>query len=378
MDKETTQKVALIIAAYLSIAIILIVLFEFNLMPTSSNDNLQFVFTTLNSGLPFILATVSSLAAASIFKTLFKGTLVSAIIGLLLGFALAFGAFFVVTSELITSQIQILGIYIFLMIIAASGYYTLEKILLEYKQISLFALVKFFMVIGIGVIFRFAALDYFPTDLTVEIDIFTCGFFFAAATALFYPFSYAKKAALKKIGDWIGTRSLQKFIIGSVAAAYLFLLRPAFFGMNPNFTLIGEWGFVGVLASAGYFKMRSNLNQISAPMVLENWGKHKQELNFKTTEEFEKLSQNVDLFLQQGKKNGVLLFLFNFLNDRDVSEYLIETALNDLINYQDPPKARLIFSWEAGFAQEERLQKRKQVLEKTIQNLNTDIFRKNW
>jgi hypothetical protein len=378
MPKETTKKIVVIAAVYSAVAALLYVFVAFDLLAYLGNSgSILSMVTLLKAGLPFFLGAVALSAAASIFKTLFKGIFVLPVSRMLKGFAIAFLIYFFFVNPLMALRIQALGLYAFTIVIVASAYYAASSVLFECHQITLLTLLKFASIIVMGVIFRAAILSYIIEYAGIVADIVTFGFLFAAITALFYPLKYSDRSAIKKIGGWMGTNTSSKFIIGIIVAGYILFLRPYFYERSANMTLIGEWLSIGLMAIAGYLRMRSKLENISAPLILETWKKHQQELNFKSSDELETLSKKVEEFLKYGRKTDVLLFLFNFLFERMVHVDRINYALIDLINYQDPPPPRLIFSWEANFINKENLQKRGQVLTKTIKNLNENIFRIN-
>jgi hypothetical protein len=378
MPKETIKKLFVIAAIYSAAAVLLYVFIAFNVISYLGNSvQISSASTLLMAGLPFFMGAIASLAAASIFKTLFKGIFVLSFSKMLKGFAIAFIVFFFFANPLMTLKIQAIGLYAFLIAIVACIYYSASFALSEYRQITLLTLLKFVSIVIVGVLLRATILSYLVEYAGIVADIVTFGFLFAGITALFYPLKYSERSAIKKIGGWMGTGTSSKFIIGIILAAYILFLRPYFYDKNANITLIAEWLAIGLFAAASYLRLKSKLEKISAPLILETWKKHQQRLNFRSSDELEILSGKVEEFLKYGKKTDILLFLFNFLFERTVFVDRINSALIDLINYQDPPPSRLIFSWEADFAYKENVQKREQVLVQTIKNLNENIFRIN-
>ena len=167
---------------------------------------------------------------------------------------------------------------------------------------------------------------------------------------------------------------MNKFILGVTIALYLLLVRPYFYGINSTLTLVMEWVTIGMITVAGFLWLRSKLEIVSAPMLLETWTKHKQELNFKSTEELNTLSGHIEEFLNRGKKNHVLLYLSNFLFERKIPTSGVNSALSELINYQDKRAQRIFFSWEASTIHKENVENRSQVLKRIIRNLNENIL----
>lgn len=379
MQKEIIKELLKIVAVYSVAATLLYVFMGFNLIAYLGNSpQISSISTLLIAGMPYFLCAIAALAVANIFKILFKGIFVQPVTKMLKGFAVSFPICFLFVNPFMAPNIQASGVNVFLIFIVAFVYLAASKILSEYNQIVRLTLLKFASITIVGVLFRSIVASIVIVEYAgIVADIITFGFLLAAITVLFYPLKYSDRSAIKKIGGWMGTGTSSKFIIGLIIAAYILFLRQYLYGISANITLICEWLSIGLIAVASYLRLRSKLESISAPLLLETWKKHQQKLNLKSSEELETLSRKVEDFLKYGKKTDILLFLFNFLFERMVHVDRIDSALVDLIDYQEPQRSRFIFSWEAELVNKANIQKRAEVLTKTIKNLNENIFRIN-
>lgn len=375
MQKETNRQIYYSITAYLIFAILILIFTELDVLSLAQDSSLRTNFLLIKNGFPYFLAALALSAIAVCIKIRYKGSDSKTIFNSLHGVALAFIAYFMFDMNILPISTQNLSIYIFLLITAASTLYMLNNILKNRQQFTPLAIASFATVTCIGVILRFTALAAGQSDLIADIIMY--GFFFGAVTALFYPLRYSKKSYAKKLGTWIGSGTTTKIILGIVIATYVLFIRPYFSSINENWTLIGEWIFIGVFAGASFLLIRAKLEDISAPAILAKWTKHTQELNFKPSEEINILSRNIDQFLQTGNKDGITWFLFDFLTNQNVSHDKIYSVLKELFNHQNLPNPKLILPWDLALFEESEKTKRKKVVENMIKKLNPELFRGN-
>ena len=375
MQKETNRQIYYSITAYLIFAILILIFTELDVLSLAQDSSLRTNFLLIKNGFPYFLAALALSAIAVCIKIRYKGSDSKTIFNGLHGIALAFIAYFMFDMNILPISTQNLSIYIFLLITAASTLYMLNNILKNRQQFTPLAIASFATVTCIGVILRFTALAAGQSDLIADIIMY--GFFFGAVTALFYPLRYSKKSYAKKLGTWIGSGTTTKIILGIVIATYVLFIRPYFSSINENWTLIGEWIFIGVFAGASFLLIRAKLEDISAPAILAKWTKHTQELNFKPSEEINILSRNIDQFLQTGNKDGITWFLFDFLTNQNVSHDKIYSVLKELFNHQNLPNPKLILPWDLALFEESEKTKRKKVVENMIKKLNPELFRGN-
>ena len=375
MQKETNRQIYYSITAYLIFALLILIFTELDVLSLAQDSSLRTNFLLIKNGFPYFLAALALSAIAVCIKIRYKGSDSKTIFNGLHGIALAFIAYFMFDMNILPISTQNLSIYIFLLITAASTLYMLNNILKNRQQFTPLAIASFATVTCIGVILRFTALAAGQSDLIADIIMY--GFFFGAVTALFYPLRYSKKSYAKKLGTWIGSGTTTKIILGIVIATYVLFIRPYFSSINENWTLIGEWIFIGVFAGASFLLIRAKLEDISAPAILAKWTKHTQELNFKPSEEINILSRNIDQFLQTGNKDGITWFLFDFLTNQNVSHDKIYSVLKELFNHQNLPNPKLILPWDLALFEESEKTKRKKVVENMIKKLNPELFRGN-
>ncbi len=374
MQKDLLKKLVLATVTY----IVVIMLLWFALVSdVFSLENYlgSTIFSALEYGFPYFLIGLSFSAAVTYYKILLKGKFTDQIANTLYGFMVAIIIYYFLTIQYMPSLLQALSVYTFILIIAASLYSLADFVLRSYHQTITVALLRCFVLVGTAFLLRFAVLNCFASTYAVVADICLYGFLFAAATSLFYPLQYSSNSIAKNFGRWIGNGTSIKIILGLIIAAYVLFLRAYLLQLSTTFTIIGEWLFIGSLTVVAFFRLKSNLTPISAPLILETWTKHKQEIGLQTTIEFSALTRYVDDFLSSGRKNDLLLFLFELLFSRKVSPKKIDFVLNNLINYTELPNPRIISSWDLQIAKERNLQTRKEIVERIIKSLEPDLFR---
>jgi hypothetical protein len=379
MQKEKMRLVYLTINGYTILAVLAITLIAFDLLALEQNITLSWVLILLKNGLPYLLGALVLSAIASNLKIIYEGTFVPAIFNALTGITIGFIAYFVCTIGAFPLQIHTLSIYIFILVALSSTYYLVNKILQIQQQIIPISIARFTILTCMGITLRFAALALGESVILTNILLF--GFLFGGATTLFYPLRYSKKSYAKKMGTSIGAGTVTKVvlfvILGVIIASYALLLRPYLAQTNENMTLIGEWMFIGIMTAASFLLLRKKLNAISGPIILANWIKHTQELDFKTSPEVNALSDAIDNFLQTGDKNAITWFLYDFLTQQKVQHRQIYSTLTELFNFQNKPTPHLIFSWDYPLLQESEKIRRKETIENIIKKLNPELFRSN-
>jgi len=372
MDADARNRLVGAVVSYVAAAIVLFAIVSMDVLSLAQNPDFKTVYSLLDYGLPYFFGALIFAAISTVFSVLYRGTLAKQAKNTLGGFAVAFIADFLLTCQFTPGFLQPMGIYAFLLVVAVSLYYFLNQAAQSYHQLTFVGLSRFGILASAAVILRFAILAGLNNEVVADVLMF--GLIFAAATTLFYPLQYSKGSVARRIGGWIGTGVPQKVTLGILMGLYLLFLRGYLLKISYDWTLIGEWLFIALLMAVIFLRLRTKLDLVSAPVILESWQKHQQNLGFRTTKEFTVLSNHVEAFLSTGKKNDLLVFLSTFLYAHDVGNDQISEALDDLINYRDHENPRFVFSWDLQFHEEERLRLRRKVLNSTIKNLNIDLF----
>jgi|WetSurMetagenome_2_1015567.scaffolds.fasta_scaffold90162_2 hypothetical protein len=375
MKKETLMKVSYVVFGYVFLAITLVLFIVLDVASLKSNPDVSQFMTFLQSGMPYFLIALTLSGLTIILGILLQGVFLSPLSRTVNMFAFAVLIYFLLTTRYTPLQFQVLAVYAFLIIALLSTYTLVNPILRNYKQFTMVASLRFVTLVVFGIILQLAVLAVNNSQDVANVLAF--GFVFAGVTSLFSPLENAKSSTPKKIGKWFGKGTISKIFLGIILAIYLIFIRSRLIELYSNTVMIGEWIFIGLLVLVALFSLRSKLSVVTAPILLESWQKHQQELGFRTTDEFLALSQAIDSFLNSGKKNDLLLFLLRFLSENKVNTENIDSTLDGLINYKDQPRPRLFFSWDSGFLEQEVLQKRKDIVKQIIKNLNADLFRSN-
>jgi hypothetical protein len=369
MNKVTVTAVG-IIALNSAICVTICILVPFNLFGflESATNAIPFCsFRFSAEALPLLIGAIASVSAIEVIYTTYKGEFVSVLSKALGVIAGAFFVYFLLYGSLAIAGNQSIGFYTFLIVIVSSVYLASTKILKDSNQIILQTLTKTGALILIGFLSSALVRAFSPQNINIA-NMSLSGFFFAGITASFYPASFADKPKVRKAGAWLSKDTIGKIVIGIVIGFYIFYIHPIVYAIDPTITLLGEWLFIALVAVSGYLSIRSKVNGISAPLIVENWKKHQQELQFKTTQELTNLTEIIEEFLTYGNKNFILIYLTNFLFEKKVNSEYISYLLNDLINYVDV-KPKMFSKAEEQLVKNLNAQKRDQVLSKTIKNI---------
>jgi hypothetical protein len=364
--KTETIKVVIIAVCYTILAVVLLVLMQLNAFAVL--EPIAFgIFHFSSLSYPFLLGAICTLAILHIIKTLYEGSHVIVISKIL---ALCSGAsffYFLALNIPELSSNSTLGFYILLATILASTYYGADRILRASNQITLQTITKSIILILVAFVSSAIVLTYSPQS-SLYANMSLSGFIFAGLTNSGYPFRFTDKPATRKMGKWLSKDIIGSIVIGVLIAFYIFYVHPIVYAIDPTITLIAEWLFVGLVVLGSYLSIRSKVTGISAPLILETWKKHQQELNFKTTKELTDLTENIDEFITYGNKNYILLYLTNFLFEKKVNIEDINAAIDGLINYQDA-KPKLFFKWDQKLINNLNMQNRNETLLKAIKNV---------
>jgi hypothetical protein len=339
----------------------------FSLFESAAKAVTHHSFNFSPEALPLLVIAIAAFASIEVIYTVYKGEFVSVLNKALTVIACTFFIYFLLYGLFFTAGAQFIGFYVFLIVIITSSCIALNEILKASDQITLQALTKTGALITIGFLSCGLVMDISSKNHLIA-NMSLSGFFFAGIASSFYPFSFADKPKVRKMSAWLSKDIIGKIVIGVLIGFYIFYIHPIVYAIDPTITLVGEWLFIAMVAVGGYLSVRSKVNGISVPVMVENWRKHQQELQFKTTHELTDLTEVIDEFLTYGNKNSILIYLTNFLFEKKVDSIEISYLLNDLINYADV-KPKIFFKPEERLIKNLNAQKRNQVLSKTIKNV---------
>jgi hypothetical protein len=375
MKKDVIAELCLVAVAFVLIAAVLVLFIAVDIASLKSNTDLQNFLPVLQSGLPYFLTALALLATATILKISLKGIFTKPLTRTLNIFALAILLYFLLTSQYASIQYQTLSIYLLLTIAVIAVYTLFNPLLKSYKQFTLRTILKFLTLITLGIVLQLATIAY-NQDQQVANTI-TIGFVFGGLTTIAAPLENGKRTKTRKIGKFFGKATITFIVLGIILGVYIYYLRPQLVELNSNVVMIGEWVTIGLLVLGSLLSIRSKVGPVTAPMLLESWQKHQQDLNFRTTDEFLVFSQAIDAFITSARKNDLLLLLYKFLSENKITIVNTDYLLDELINYHDQPPPRIFFSWDETFLEQEALEERKNIVKKLIKKLNPDLFRNN-
>jgi hypothetical protein len=376
MNKDAALKVSLVIMAYSITAVVLVLFAPLDIASINSNHPvLRPYLGFFQLGFPYFLIAIALSGIVSIIQVSLQGALLKPVYRTLSVYGIAVLLYFLI-SQYAPIQLRELSIYLLLAMILLSTYFMLNNLLRSCKQYTLGAISKFLVLFSLAIVLQIAALTLSNNQEIANIFMF--GFSLGAFTSLAAPLQNSSGKAKRKIGAAFAKGTASLIILGILIGVYIYFFRPQLLERYSNMVIVAEWLAIGLAALIALLSLRSKIAPVTGPLLLENWQKHQQELGFRTTEDFLVLTEAIDTFIQSGRKNDVLLFLFRFLYENKVSPENMNMTLDELVNYQSKPKPRLFFSWDDRFLEQEELEKRKQLMKNLIKNLNADLFRSNW
>lgn len=335
------------------------------------------VISVIQEGTVLFLAAFTLLFTAFALPKVVSGSVVGYISNALIvfGVILAFQVF--LASPFVHPDVQALSGNIFIAEITILGFATAYYLSQAYNQRLLPALIKaaaFFaaaFLVGqilLGIQWEYS--EYVATAVTV-------GLLFTGVTVLFYPLKFSGNKILKKLGGWFSSSTKDKFLIGFITTLYLSFIRPSLYSVNSDYTLLGEWICISLIAGGTFYWLRSNLREEMTNQLPLEWyqtahapRKHKQKIETKSTKELTVAKEYIDQFVKEGIKGDILFFIITSGHEKGLTFDCVFDVVEDLINYQDLSTPRFTFLKEIEWNKKENIERRRAVLATTIQKLS--------
>lgn len=371
MSKYTN--LAIIVIAYSVITIALFAAMQLNWLSVLEPLALS-IFHFSSSTFPALLAALVCLALMHSIQSIYKGNYIWTISNVLKFSALSFFGYFLASNIPGFQTVSLLGFYVLISVLIVIAYSGFTRILKASKQITLYTLTRITLLVSLAIVSSLIVL-YISPDNTLVASMPFSGFLFAAFTTSFYPANFSEKPKTKRLGKLMNRDLISIIVIGAVIALFIGYIHPILYAQDQNLTLIGEWLSIGMVVLICYLYIRTKVEGITIPVMVETWGKHQQELDFKTTEAMTDLTQKIEEFITFGNKNRILLYLINFMFEKKIDFQEINYTLDALINYKDlSPK--IYFRWDEKMISNLNKENRTKILSGTIKRIEEFYLQK--
>lgn len=206
------------------------------------------------------------------------------------------------------------------------------------------------------------------------IDMFNWGFSAAAGIALIGVFKDNKNPYMSQIGG-IASSYLFVVAVSLIGTLYVNFIGGRLARVSPvivNLVPWIQWTGIVVVAALIFTVMRRGMQEsLMKPADLGTWMKHVQDLSATKGPELENFTEIITEFVVDGRKDRLLVKLFQFLRENRASESEMVATLKDLINYIDESSPSFARRGTSQKLQEQNREMRMLVLEKTVGNINS-------
>lgn len=329
--------------------------------------NVDISFTIL----PLIIAS-TIIYLVAIVEVFLTGELSQALSRGILGFAVGLFLSMVVMSAPELKDYQPLGFWILLADIIIVIAYTSSSIsksyhvnILKILPISVALMILGYISSQIITLLSQHATIQFPPSLET---IISYSFVATSALCLLGLFSGSRSPYLSYVGKKFSS-ALGLATIFAVALLLLFYsldLRPVIAGFYSNYLLPVEWGAVLVTSYALYRNAKSYVaKSLAEDLSLGKWTRLIQKIVQKK-DKVEEVSKIVKDFVDEGDKEGVLVYLTSALFENQASTSETVAAISKIVKYQDIPASKLAFLSKLENREQENKIRRKDILYQTL------------
>ncbi len=175
--------------------------------------------------------------------------------------------------------------------------------------------------------------------------------------------------------------------IGAIAANYFFVVALSLIGtlyinfisgalteVNPVIEQLSpyvEWTGIVIVGAFIFQIMRQGMSEsMMVPTELGNWSKHIQDTSAIKGKALKDFTEIIEQFIQEGKKQRLIVRLFTFLNDNRASEKEMSESLEEFIRYEDQKFPHFSKRGTSEKIEEQNRERRMQVLQRTVTRIN--------
>ena len=267
-----------------------------------------------------------------------------------------------------------------------------SKLLKEYNKPFINIVITTVVIIGMGFLLNhlgntilavkqgLGIVNYFPEDVEggVLTNSLINGFLTALPNLLF--FSAIGTSILCLIGlarlsgnlyiSFFGrtlSESLKgKYVDVFIVLTYVLIVRGILIqigGINPQYIVVAEWGFICILAYAVYGRTKGYVRDtLTYPELSGPISRHVQEIEKITDKKFEVLSEYIEIFLHKGEKEQLIVYLVELLRDYRINQNEVGLLISKLVRFKDREPGFVTPTWRKRLVEEHNMDRRKEVV----------------
>jgi len=195
------------------------------------------------------------------------------------------------------------------------------------------------------------------------------GFSLAIISMLIRSLRGSKNKILNMIGSAFPS-GIMSFLLGVSLAFYFLNVRPLLMGMS-NFEIV-EWIAIGFMIAIIYIRLGHKVIPESGELQLAEWRKHIQKIDVRKDKDFEDVVQLISTFVDEARKESLIIYLAYILAQRSVPQEKAEEALASLINYS-AAQSTPIFPWDENYILAQERSRRTKLLSESLELIDNLI-----
>jgi hypothetical protein len=213
-----------------------------------------------------------------------------------------------------------------------------------------------------------------PDNVLLIRDMVNWGFIAASVITLVGIFRDSRNPYLAQVG---GIASNTFFIIATslIGTLYFNFLSGRLAEVSPIIQQLSpyvEWTGIVILGALIFTIMRRGMSEsIIAPTEIAQWAKHIQDHSSTKGISLQDFTEIITKFVENGKKEMLLVKLFIFLDENKASEQNMTIVLRELVNSEDQKAPSLAKSGTAEKIEEKNKERRIKLLERTLEKINS-------
>jgi hypothetical protein len=337
----------------------------------------QLMSTSLHVVLLPPFASISVFYVASILNASFEGTLKEVLISNLYatGFAVFFALFLIYSpsSETLNAS-GLLFLEAFAILLVYNTFATLSKVwntqALKAVVASATIFVEGQITIRLLSLFLGSGGVSLPLELSAVLsDILNLGFTLAAAVSLLSILKSSRNPPLSAVGDMTSNY----FLVVSACVAgslYFSFFRGRLMSFSPgleNLSPYIEWTAICLIAALIFTRTRKGIQtSVVTETQMGEWMKHVQEVSTYKGERFIGFTGVVSEFLENGRKDRLVVKLIRFLHENRIEDDEIPEMLSEIIEYEDSKKPFFSLTGREEEQKKENTVRRRSVLHTTL------------
>jgi len=343
------------------------------------------IFQVFNKDLSFLLSPI--LVASIIFylssliSVIFTGRIINIITSSLKGFSTAFMFFLLISNPPTSEALRPIGFWLLICALIVIFHHVVSSVAQLYHEplpkvfatsLSLFAgglaLSQVTPLIPISL----------PWNLGSSLDkIVLLGFALASIASLFGVFKDFSNPYLRYLGEKLGSNLFSVLELAIFVLLYFFNIRSYLIDMYPVYIPLPliEWGVVCMISWSLYRKLKHETKvSLSEPLKLGDWTRLQQKVGYHMDQELIDVSKLTEEFVEDGAKEGILVYITTVLLMNNVEQEAIEKVVSKLVDYQDTPYPRIALSWGLKGVEEENKERRTQLLQAVLEGAQSEIL----